>query len=99
MKDDINKNRLRPETTEEQTTHTEQLEPVIENTPPLPVIDWSLISQQAPVLLDTPYDYLPEADVVIIAWAGAEWAAMEHVFCTSDTTMPYSEHSTGYWDG
>ncbi|MBD0372585.1 MAG: hypothetical protein ICV60_17205 [Pyrinomonadaceae bacterium] len=97
MTNDVNKNRLQPKTTEAQTT--EQLEPVIENTPPLPVIDWSLINQQAPVLLDTPYDYLPEADVVIITWAGAEWAAMEHVFCTSDTTMPYSDRSTSYWDG
>ena len=51
------------------------------------------------MLLDTPYDYLPEADVVIIGWADAEWAAMEHVFCTSDTTMPYSDNSTSHWDG
>lgn len=99
MKNDVNKGRLRSKTTESQTTRAEKLEPIIGNTPPLPVIDWSLISQQAPVLLDTPSDDLPEADVVIITWAGAEWAAMEHVFCTSDTLMPYSDRSASYWDG
>lgn len=94
MSNDINKNRLRPE-----TTRTAKLEPTIENTPPLPVINWSLIGQQAPVLLDTPSGDMPEADVVIITWAGAEWAAMQHVFCSSNTAMPYSDRSTSYWDG
>ncbi len=28
--------------------------------------------------------------MIVITWADAEWAAMEHVFCSSDTSMPYS---------
>lgn len=73
-------------------------EPVIHNTPDLPVIDWSAIGEQAPELPQTPTD-LPQADVVIITWAEAEWAAMEHVFCSSDSEMPYTDRSKSYWDG
>lgn len=62
--------------------------PTIHNTPDLPAIDWSVIGQQAPTLLDTPADYLPAADVVLLCWAEAEWAATEHVFCTSGSSMP-----------
>lgn len=73
--------------------------PVIQNTPPLPSIDWSLIGQQAPVLLDTPAGVLPQADVILITWSPTEWAALEQVFCNSSGTMPYSEQNTAYWSG
>nr|CBA32610.1 hypothetical protein Csp_D33010 [Curvibacter putative symbiont of Hydra magnipapillata] len=71
--------------------------------PALPRIDWSAIGKPAPKLQDlpagTPANMLPSADVVVITWASAEWAAMEHVFVESDRDMPYSEAVKGYWDG
>jgi nucleoside phosphorylase len=42
---------------------------------------------------------LPAADVVVITWADAEWAAMQHVFCASAVAMPYSDRGTGSWGG
>jgi nucleoside phosphorylase len=76
-----------------------RFEPSIQNTPDLPVIPWSAIGKQAPKLLTTPAGELPAADAVVITWAGAEWAALEHVFCTSNTAMPYSQRETGTWPG
>ena len=54
----------------------------IDGLPPLPPIDWQAGDFTAPLLLDTPAA-LPQADVVVIAWAEAEWAALQHVFCAS----------------
>lgn len=81
------------------TSDEEEFEPVLEDMPDLPAIDWSVIGQQAPALLDTPYDYLPAADAVVITWAEAEWAAMEHVFCNSGNSMPYSDRDESSWSG
>lgn len=81
------------------TSDEESLSPVLQNMPPLPAIDFSQVGQQAPELLDTPYDYLPAADAVVITWAGAEWAALEHVFCSGSSTMPYSDRDEGSWSG
>jgi len=81
------------------TSDDESFSPVIQNTPPLPAIDFGQVGQQAPELLDTPYDDLPEADAVVITWAEAEWAALEHVFCSSGSSMPYSAHNEGSWSG
>src|SRR5215471_2534872 len=72
--------------------------PSISNTPDLPAIDWGTIGQQAPQQLNTPAQ-LPQADAVVITWAEAEWAAMEHVFCSSTTGMPYTKRTTGSWPG
>ena len=72
--------------------------PSITNTPPLPVINWSAIGQQAPELLTTPAA-LPTADAVVITWAGAEWAALQHVFCGSSASMPYTKRNEGSWRG
>jgi nucleoside phosphorylase len=80
---------------ETETTFT----PKIQNTPALPAIDWSHVGQQAPKLLQTPVDNLPRANSVIITWAESEWAAMEHVFCASGSSMPYSARNTGSWSG
>lgn len=59
-----------------------------ETLPPLPVIDWSLIGQQAPEIVnlkdpskDSP---LPKADIVVVTWTSAEWSALDHVFVNSD---------------
>ncbi|MBX7219252.1 MAG: hypothetical protein K1Y36_04850 [Blastocatellia bacterium] len=73
--------------------------PVITDTPDLPSIDWSVLGQEAPILLDTPVNELPPADVVIITWALSEWAAMEQVFCNSQNTMPYSDQNNSSWPG
>lgn len=98
-KDAHNKKRLLPAAATQAATAHKKLSPVIKNTPDLPAIDWSLVGQQAPTLLDSPADSLPEADAVVITWAGAEWAAMQHVFCASETPMPYSAGRASNWDG
>jgi len=75
-------------------------EPVISTTPDLPVIDWSGVGQAPPTLLTTGSGSgLPAADAVVITWADAEWAAMQHVFCASGTAMPYADRNTGSWSG
>jgi len=73
--------------------------PVIAGTPELPVIDWSAVGQAAPTLVGASGSGLPTADVVVITWADAEWAAMQHVFCASSVAMPYSDRNTGSWSG
>jgi nucleoside phosphorylase len=98
MRSEKHPKRLQPSATEAKTAET-SFQPVIKNTPDLPAIDWSKIGAQAPTLLDTPADELPEADAIVITWAGAEWAALEHVFCSSSSPMPYSDRSQSSWDG
>ncbi len=67
--------------------------------PDLPPVPWSHFGGEAPKPLSSPQEGLPDADVVIITWAEAEWAAMQQVFIDSETPMPYSARNTGYWDG
>ncbi|MFO7593659.1 MAG: hypothetical protein R6X15_06410 [Pseudomonadota bacterium] len=61
----------------------------------LPVIDWAGLNKYAPVAMESeppqPFDALPTADVVVMTWTVAEWAAMHHVFCGYSTEMPISE--------
>ncbi|GGA88904.1 hypothetical protein [Puia dinghuensis] len=76
-----------------------KFEPTITNTPDIPAINWSVIGKQAPKSLSTPAGELPAADAVVITWASAEWAALEHVFCASDKAMPYSQRTNGTWPG
>lgn len=73
--------------------------PSISNHPDLPAINWAATGQSAPQLPDTPAGELPLADAVVITWAEAEWAAMQHVFCNSGEAMPYSSRNTGAWPG
>jgi nucleoside phosphorylase len=73
--------------------------PVIAATPDLPVIDWSGVGQAAPTLVGASGGGLPVANTVVITWADAEWAAMQHVFCGSSVAMPYSARDTGTWSG
>lgn len=70
----------------------------ISDGPDLPAPDFGAVNQQAPTLLDTP-STLPQADAVVITWAGAEWAAMEQVFCGGGEPMPYSARKTSSWPG
>ena len=55
--------------------------------PTLPAIDWGSIGAPAPTVLPASGDALPEADVVVITWAEAEWAALQHVFVSSGEAM------------
>jgi len=73
--------------------------PVISETPALPVVDWSAVGQVAPTLVSASGTGLPVADAVVITWADAEWAAMQHVFCASGAAMPYSDRNSGSWGG
>jgi len=75
-----------------------KFEPTITNHPALPAINWSAIGQSGPVTVNTPSD-LPAATAVVITWADAEWAALEHVFCSGNTSMPYSKGASGSWPG
>ncbi len=81
------------------TEKQKSFEPVISTTPDLPVVDWAGVGQAAPVLVGASGSGLPAADVVVITWADAEWAAMQHVFCASGTAMPYSDRNMGSWSG
>jgi hypothetical protein len=81
------------------TEKQKRFEPVISSTPELPVIEWSAVGQVAPTLVNSSGSGLPAADAVVITWADAEWAAMQHVFCASGAAMPYSDRNTGSWSG
>jgi len=74
-------------------------EPSLPNAPPLPAVNYALVGKQAPKLLPTQSGRLPNASAVVITWASAEWAALEHVFCAGGSAMPYSERSRGIWAG
>ncbi|HTW55295.1 MAG TPA: hypothetical protein VMG36_02455 [Thermoplasmata archaeon] len=73
--------------------------PVLAAAPPLPPVDWSRVGRAAPGLPGTSAGPLPKADAVVLTWADAEWAAMEHVFCASATALPYSRRTTTGWSG
>ena len=62
-------------------------------------MDYGLVGKPAPSLLPTPAGKLPKASAVVITWADAEWAALQHVFCAGGITMPYSDGSRGMWAG
>jgi nucleoside phosphorylase len=81
-----------------QATSSKEFYPSISGLPALPAINWSAIGASAPTLLTTPSS-LPAADVVVITWAEAEWAAMQHVFVQSSQSMSYSSASTSSWSG
>jgi nucleoside phosphorylase len=73
--------------------------PAIASAPPLPAVNYALLGKQAPSLLPTPAGTLPQASAVVMTWAEAEWAALQHVFCAGASTMPYSGRSQGTWPG
>jgi hypothetical protein len=72
----------------------------IADSPPLPPVNFAAVGTSAPgLLVATPAGQLPKAWAVVITWAEAEWAAMQHVFCASALGMPYSDRSLGTWPG
>jgi nucleoside phosphorylase len=82
-----------------QQAHESAFSPAIADGPPLPVVSYELVGKQAPVLLPTPAGKLPNATAVVMTWADAEWAALEHVFCAGSAAMPYSSRTKGTWAG
>jgi nucleoside phosphorylase len=74
-------------------------QPAISDGPPLPQVNYAAVSKSAPVLPSTPTDKLPNAAAIVITWADAEWAALQHVFCSGTSTMPYSDRSRSSWPG
>jgi nucleoside phosphorylase len=70
--------------------------PSIQNTPSLPPIDFVELGKSAPALPPNP-PALPLADTVILCWAEAEWAAVQHVFVSGSQAMPYSAAATSAW--
>jgi nucleoside phosphorylase len=73
--------------------------PSITGLPSLPAIKWSAIGATAPTLVTSKSNYLSPVDVVVICWAEAEWAPIEHVFVSSSSSMAYSAASTSSWSG
>ncbi len=71
----------------------------IADAPPLPPVNFAAVGRAAPVLPVTPAGQLPKATAVIITWAEAEWAAVQHAFCAGGGSMPYSDRSRGTWPG
>lgn len=65
--------------------------------PPLPKVDWAKINNKAPTNLNINYQGpnapLPAADIVVITWTNAEWAAFDHVFCNSKKPMTATDIS------
>lgn len=68
--------------------------------PPLPRIDWASIGEKASVIVPgrgMGDDPLPPADVVVLTWTNAEWAALAHVFGPGDREMPYRYYDDEGW--
>ena len=91
--------RLVPEEAIASPDNSRRFQPVIKTTPALPPVNWGAIGQAAPTLLNTSSGELPNADVVVLAWTDAEWAAMEHVFCSSASSMTYASRNQSSWVG
>jgi hypothetical protein len=73
-----------------------QTGPIIQTTPPLPVIDFVKLGKSPPGLPANP-DSLPPADTIVLCWAEAEWAALQHVFVSGSQPMPYSDAGNATW--
>lgn len=73
--------------------------PTIKETPSLPVVAYGEVGQVAPVVMAAEGSGLPQADAIVMTWADAEWAAMQHVFCAGGVEMPYLDRNTGSWSG
>ena len=58
--------------------------------PSLVSVEWKRIDAEPPRplrLQRSEQAPLPHAPVVIVTWTEAEWAALEHVFCSSTRSM------------
>jgi len=73
--------------------------PALTGAPPLPPVNYGAVGAAAPTVGATPSGMLPRALAVVMTWADAEWAALQHVFCAGGSAMPYSERLRGTWPG
>ena len=68
----------------------------------LPAVDWSDVAKFAPQPVElppaAPNTPLPAADIVIMTWTKAEWAALHHVFCGYSTAMTPTDVARGEWE-
>ena len=102
LKHDIHVNhvaRLFPVTHSLTADVTKRFQPTIQHAPAVPAVDWAAIGKKAPVPVNATGSELPTADAVVITWADAEWAALNHVFCNSSTPLAYSDAGKGSWTG
>ena len=83
--------RSAPHPTKNASSDSGSFYPPEDGLPTLPAIDWSAIGATAPTVLPASGDALPEADVVVITWAEAEWAALQHVFVSSGEAMSHGQ--------
>lgn len=67
----------------------------------LPMIDWALVGQSAPALVNINYggpdSKLPKADAVVMTWTSAEWAALDHVFVRNAAAVAPSSATPTSW--
>ncbi len=74
----------------------------------LPPIEWASVGVsdwQKPKPVDLrlstsdwePSAPLPKADVIVMTWTVAEWAALDHVFCSYDLKMRVSDVEKAWW--
>jgi hypothetical protein len=78
--------------------HDSNPAPALQETPPLPVIDFAAMGQTAPGLPDTP-STIPVADVIVTCWDVREWGPTHHVFVAGNEAMPYSDSTNTSWPG
>jgi nucleoside phosphorylase len=68
----------------------------------LPIVDWSQVGGTPPTPVTFTYGgtnaKAPKADIIVMTWTSAEWAAMDHVFLRSSTAQsPSSNVSASQW--
>lgn len=90
---------VRHTATRKQAERSGSFYPKMGQMPAVPPVDWSAVDAEAPEPQKIKPDTLPEADAVVITWAEAEWAALEHVFLESDRPLAYYERSNSHWPG
>lgn len=75
--------------------------PSAETSDALPAIDWQGAENYRPEAVSMevlePQSALPAADVVVMTWTMAEWAALNHVFCDYREPMPPARVHDDSW--
>ena len=68
--------------------------------PSLAPIEWKRVDAEPPRPLRlerSEHAPLPHAPIVILTWTDAEWAALEHVFCSSTRSLSPEQARSGNW--
>jgi hypothetical protein len=61
---------------------------------PWPPVNFAAVGKTPPVVSATPAGELPKASAVVITWAEAEWAAIQHVFLIYDAYGFYTSYNS-----